>query len=485
VVGVVVPTRRLPERARLFVDTKISPALAPALLDLARERPADPVTFLAEALLRHQPPPEIMGCCASHARVDVSPEVRRPSAPDTRLRAAATAAAASRRAVTGLKQTAEPSGPPGRPVLQDQQSQRSFAKLAEVDVQTLRTQFDKADTKKDGHLEKEELLLLLEKLVGKEIRTAVDAHGTPVIDSMLHALDEDGSGTVDVDELLAAWRAWFSAALRPVRCLVIIDMQNDFISGTLSLKACPAGQDGAVCVPVINQMRAEHPWDHVAVSLDWHPHEHCSFAECYADGKLAFPLHSSQSAPTSSPPPFSTLTLLSPDGTSPMEQILWPRHCVQNEWGSECHPDLVQRPDDVIVYKGTDPHIDSYSAFYDNQKLRATALLGELRKRNCTHLFVTGLALDVCVAFTALHAAEEGFVVTVVLDACAGVSDEGIAQKLAAFAKAGIHVARSSELKDIFDKSSIDEMTHAALRVRQAKTLVTEVEKQSGHGAPR
>jgi hypothetical protein len=239
---------------------------------------------------------------------------------------------------------------------------------------------------------------------------------------------------------------------------------------------------------------------------------------------------------------------------------------VQDTWGAECHADLVRDEADVIVYKGTDARIDSYSAFFDNQKLHQTEMLGHLRQRGVTHLFVTGLALDVCVAFTALHAAEEGFVVTVVLDACAGVSDEGIAEKMAAFDKAGIHVANSTDVQAHFDKcappmpraaprvavrshrrvgctclwprgarsaaaggahlsacaaaasgasseqlsvgrctlgrrrhaaltscavaarayrSSIDEMTHAALRVRQAKSIVNEVAMENGHGAPR
>ena len=136
------------------------------------------------------------------------------------------------------------------------------------------------------------------------------------------------------------------------------------------------------------------------------------------------------------------------------------------------------------MYKGTDPHVDSYSAFYDNQKVNQTVLLAKMRERGVTHLFVTGLALDVCVAFSALHAAEEGFVVTVVLDACAGVTDEGIAEKLDAFKKVGIQVATSDELPSIFAKSSLDELTHAALRVRRAKELSEGMKFQASHGKP-
>ena len=159
-------------------------------------------------------------------------------------------------------------------------------------------------------------------------------------------------------------------------------------------------------------------------------------------------------------------------------------HCVQGTWGSECHKDLVRNESDIVVYKGTDPRVDSYSAFYDNQKLNQTTLLGQLRERKVTHLFLAGLATDVCVAFSALHAAEEGFVVTVVLDGCAGVSDAGIAEKKEMFTKAGITMVNSSELPALFAKSSIDELTHAALRVRKAKELVGVTAMENGHGKP-
>jgi len=386
--------------------------------------------------------------------------------------------AALARAASSEAATAEDSTPRKKPL----------AKLATIDVDQLREEFTRCDVDGNGTLNKEQLTALLTEIVGTDLGAAIDSSGTSVMDSMFAALDEDSSGEIDLDELLAAWRAGFGQAMNPVRCLLIIDVQNDFISGTLRVDKCPAQQDGGAIVPVINAMRAQLPWDAVAVSLDWHPHVHCSFAECFveqSDDGAAFPLHSSQeAAEAASPAPFSTLTLLSPDGESPMKQILWPRHCVQDTWGAECHPDLARAESDVIVYKGTDARVDSYSAFYDNQKLNQTTLIAELRKRGVTHLFVTGIALDVCVAFSALHAAEEGFVVTVVHDACAGVSEQGIAEKFDAFKKVGITVAQSSELPGLFAKSSLDELTNAALRVRRAKEVSGMMQFESGHGMP-
>lgn len=88
--------------------------------------------------------------------------------------------------------------------------------------------------------------------------------------------------------------------------------------------------------------------------------------------------------------------------------LLW-----SDRWGSECHKDLIQKDDDVRVFKGTDPRIDSYSALYDNAKYKQTTMLQVLRAKKVTHVYLCGLALDVCVAFSALHCAEEGFVTTV------------------------------------------------------------------------
>ena len=81
-------------------------------------------------------------------------------------------------------------------------------------------------------------------------------------------------------------------------------------------------------------------------------------------------------------------------------QVLYPRHAVQESWGSHCHERLDVRPDDPRIHKGTKPNIDSYSAFFDNSKYKQTALLAELRARNVSHVYICGLALDVCVAFT-------------------------------------------------------------------------------------
>jgi len=267
-----------------------------------------------------------------------------------------------------------------------------------------------------------------------------------------------------------------------VRCLVIIDVQNDFIDGSLALKTCPAGQDGYDVVPVINRMRTENAFDFTAISLDWHPYRHCSFYEGAVKGDFPARLHPTQDAEAAKAAPmFSTITLTAPDGTSPMKQILWPRHCVQDTWGAACHDELIQRPDDIIVHKGTDARIDSYSCVYDNGKYKQTSMLSELHARGVTHVYLCGLATDVCVSFSALHMAEEGFVTTVVEDACAGVDVAQIAEKRALMARAGVQLVQSAELPSLMSSASLRDALLAASRIQQAKSFVLSVRNESGH----
>ena len=112
------------------------------------------------------------------------------------------------------------------------------------------------------------------------------------------------------------------------------------------------------------------------------------------------------------------------------EQVLWPRHCVQNSKGAELHPDLIVAPNAVIVKKGQDPDVDSYSAFWDNSKLRATELQATLSAAEVEEVFVCGIATDVCVKATTIDALEHGFRVSLIEDACRGVDEKAIRDSL-------------------------------------------------------
>jgi nicotinamidase/pyrazinamidase len=173
--------------------------------------------------------------------------------------------------------------------------------------------------------------------------------------------------------------------------LIVIDLQNDF---------CPGGAlavgGGDEIVPLINRLIAAH--DHVILTQDWHPAGHSSFASA----------HPGQS-------PFGSVEL------AYGAQTLWPDHCVQGTHGAEFHATLDWTKAELVIRKGFRPAIDSYSAFFENDRTTPTGLAGYLRERGLTRLTLVGLATDFCVAYSALDARKLGFDTRVLLDACRAI----------------------------------------------------------------
>lgn len=193
--------------------------------------------------------------------------------------------------------------------------------------------------------------------------------------------------------------------------LIVIDMQNDF---------CPNGalavQGGDQIVSPINALMAD--FDAVVLTQDWHPADHSSFADMHPDAR-----------------PYDQIVL--PYGP----QVLWPRHCVIGTEGAAFHPDLNLRPAELILRKGFRPAIDSYSAFFENDKLTQTGLHGYLTERGVQDLTLVGLATDFCVAYSALDAAGLGYRVTVRLDACRAIDLDGsLSKMILAMQNVGIEV---------------------------------------------
>ena len=192
------------------------------------------------------------------------------------------------------------------------------------------------------------------------------------------------------------------------QALIVIDLQNDF---------CPGGAlavaGGDEIVAPINALMDRFPV--VVLTQDWHPKGHSSFASSYAGAA-----------------PFSTVQM--PYG----EQTLWPDHCIQGTEGAAFHPAL--RTDaDVILRKGMNPAIDSYSAFFENDRATPTGLEGYLRTRGITTLTLAGLATDFCVAYSAIEAARLGFTVTVRTDLCRAIDLGGsLAAMTAQMLEAGV-----------------------------------------------
>lgn len=196
------------------------------------------------------------------------------------------------------------------------------------------------------------------------------------------------------------------------KALIVIDLQNDF---------CPGGAlavaGGDEIVPLVNAMIAE--FDHVVLTQDWHPEGHSSFASQH-DGKN----------------PFESVSM--PYG----EQTLWPDHCVQGTPGAEFHAGLEWTKAELVVRKGFRKAIDSYSAFFENDRTTPTGLGGYLKERGFSDLTLVGLATDFCVAYSAIDAAKLGFQATVVMDGCRAIDLGGsLAEMTERMRQAGVSIA--------------------------------------------
>jgi nicotinamidase/pyrazinamidase len=199
--------------------------------------------------------------------------------------------------------------------------------------------------------------------------------------------------------------------------LVVIDVQNDF---------CPGGAlaviEGDAVVAVANRLGAR--FEHVVMTQDWHPPGHGSFASVHPGRK-----------------PFETITL----AYGP--QTLWPDHCVQETRGAAFHAELHLPHAELVIRKGFRPAIDSYSAFFENDRRTPTGLAGYLRERGMTRLFLVGLATDFCVHYSALDARRQGFAVTLVEDGCRAIDlDSSLALALRAMAAAGVERTTSTAI---------------------------------------
>ncbi len=180
-----------------------------------------------------------------------------------------------------------------------------------------------------------------------------------------------------------------------MQALIVIDVQNDF---------CPGGAlavaDGDAVIPAINAMMDQFPV--CVLTQDWHPADHASFAANHPGAA-----------------PYSLTQM--PYGP----QVLWPTHCVIGSDGAAFHRDLRSDPGQMIIRKGFRAAIDSYSAFFENDRTTPTGLEGYLRSRGVSGLVMVGLATDFCVAYSALDARRLGFDVSVDMAACRAIDLDG------------------------------------------------------------
>ena len=212
---------------------------------------------------------------------------------------------------------------------------------------------------------------------------------------------------------------WAAAKIKPdsKSALLVVDVQNCFVTGgTLPVK------DGEQVVPVINKIAAG--FENVVMTQDWHTKGHASFASAHAGKK-----------------PFETTKM--PYGT----QVLWPDHCVQGTDDAALHKDLKIAHAQVIVRKGYHANVDSYSAFMEADGKTPTGLNAYLKERGIKRVFVTGLATDFCVAWTAMDARKAGFETYVIEDAARAIDLNGsLAAAWKQMAAKGVKRIQSADL---------------------------------------
>ncbi len=178
-----------------------------------------------------------------------------------------------------------------------------------------------------------------------------------------------------------------------MKALIIVDAQNDFFEGG----ALAVPQSNKI-IPIINKL--EHKFKIIIFTKDWHPADHKSFASNHKDKKV-----------------YDVIDL------NGIQQVLWPRHCIQNTFGSEIHKNIIiPEEKSKFFLKGIDPEVDSYSAFFDNEKIHDTGLNDYLIGMKVTDVYICGLAADYCVKYTAIDAIELKFKTYLIADATKAVN---------------------------------------------------------------
>ncbi len=197
--------------------------------------------------------------------------------------------------------------------------------------------------------------------------------------------------------------------------LICIDIQNDFCpNGALAV----TGGDEIVSAANLMMADAKSAGAAIVLTQDWHPDDHSSFASSH-DGKSPFDMVEMSYGP----------------------QVLWPKHCVIGSQGAAFHDDLDSDSADMVIRKGFRSAIDSYSAFFENDRQTPTGLHGYLQIRDIRQITLIGLATDFCVAYSALDGARLGYDVTVDLSACRAIDLEGsLNAQLDAMRQAGVTI---------------------------------------------
>jgi nicotinamidase/pyrazinamidase len=226
--------------------------------------------------------------------------------------------------------------------------------------------------------------------------------------------------------------------------LIIVDVQNDFCPSYKNRdgKETPSGimqiKNGDRVVDPLNAVANVFDWHGAPViaTQDWHPTGHISFASTHPGLKVNDIID-------------FVLEKRTPEGIGMVEQVLWPDHCVQGTWGAAFHDFLDLKPVSYIIRKGKTELLDSYSAFFENDKRTITGLGGLLKGLSIDTVFIGGLATDYCVFYSAMDAVKLGFKTYVIVDAVQGIdSPKGSIEKaMKEMERVGVRFVRTEEIQ--------------------------------------
>lgn len=203
--------------------------------------------------------------------------------------------------------------------------------------------------------------------------------------------------------------------------LVVVDIQNDFIPG-----GALAVEGGDMIISGVNKIceKFKLKAKRIIFTQDWHPEGHASFASVH-EGKQ----------------PFDPI-----EGIEGIGPVLWPDHCIQGTWGAEFHTDLNVNMGHLIIRKGFNKKIDSYSAILENDKKTETGLDGYLKSSGIDRIFVCGLARDYCVNFSAQDAASKGYEVVMIHDLTKGISEDTVNAAMEKMSELGVKFVNSNNI---------------------------------------
>ncbi|UCH08403.1 MAG: bifunctional nicotinamidase/pyrazinamidase [Deltaproteobacteria bacterium] len=213
-----------------------------------------------------------------------------------------------------------------------------------------------------------------------------------------------------------------SIAIEPRDALIVVDIQNDFMpGGALAVK------DGDKIVSGINVVMKKFHKNGARniLTQDWHPKDHLSFASRHEEKK-----------------PFDPI-----DRVLGIGPVLWPDHCIQGSKGSEFYDQLDVTMAHLIIRKGIDREIDSYSTFTENDRQTDTGLAGYLKNANLKRIFIGGLALDYCVYWSAMDGLRKGFETLVIVELCKGIAEETIDKAMNDMTENGVKFAGLKDFK--------------------------------------